>query len=68
MKNLEAADLLEDSISDSFCRKTNLKKIIAKAVSWVHCQKPYTFCGLKARESDVILETLTFVQFSGWLA
>ena len=49
MKNLEAADLLEDSISDSFCRKTNLKKIIAKAVSWVHCQKPYSFCGERIR-------------------
>ena len=47
MKNLEAADLLQDSISDNFCRKTNLKKIIAKAVSWVSLPKTLHFLWLK---------------------
>lgn len=51
MKNLEAADLLEDSISDSFCRKT--KEIISKSCILGSLPKTLYFLWLKGERIRV---------------
>ena len=51
MKYLEAADLLEDSISDSFCRKT--KKIINKSCILGTLPKTLHFLWLKGEKIRV---------------